>query len=99
MTINEEKPLTIAEVISLIGDTEKTSEIKAFLSGYNDMDVETAKKLKQELEGLNILKLKDRDIVKIIDFMPEDVIELNKIVGESNLDSEELTKILNVINK
>lgn len=99
MTINEEKPLSIPEVLDLLKGEESSSEIQEFLKGYCDMSIETAKKIRKELENLNLLKLKETDIVKIIDFMPTDAVELNKIVGDSNLDADEITKILNVINK
>ncbi len=98
MTIKEEKPLTVSEVINLIGDSEKTEEIKKFLKTFNDMNVEKALELKEKLSSLKILKLDENDIVKIIDFMPEDAVELNKVISDSNLDSEEITKVLNVIN-
>jgi DNA-directed RNA polymerase subunit F len=97
MTVEEEKPLTISEVINLIGDSQKEEDVKEFLKGFNNMPSEKAKELKQKLEELKILKLKEMDVVKIIDFLPEDSIELNKIVSESNLDAEEIAKILDAI--
>ncbi len=99
MAINEEKPLTIAEVIELIKDSESSKTTRDFLKGYCDVSIETVLKIKEELMSLDLIKLKEKDIAKIIDFMPKDAIELNKIIGDSNLDSDEVTKILNVINK
>ena len=99
MTIKEEKPLSISEVIESIKNSESATEVGNFLKGFCDTSIETALKIKEELTSLDILKLKEKDIVKIIDFMPEDATELNKIVGDSNLDAEEITKILDVINK
>ena len=97
MTVKEEKPLTISEVISLIGDSPRGSEIKEFLKQFNSMPAEKALEIKKKLEDLNILKLRETDIVKIIDFMPEDATELNKIVSESNLNADEIAQVLDAI--
>lgn len=99
MTIREEKPLTIAEVIELIKNSESSKTTEDFLRGYCDTSIETVLKIRGELISLDLIKLKERDIVKIIDFMPQDAVELNKIIGDCNLDNDEVTKILNVINK
>lgn len=99
MTIKEEKPLTLAEVSELIKDSESSKEIKDFIKKFNAIKFENAIKLKEELNGLDLIKLKDYHIVKIIDFMPTDASEINKILPEISLDSEEMEKILNVVKK
>jgi DNA-directed RNA polymerase subunit F len=55
--------------------------------------------MKKELEELGILKLKEIHIIKIIDFKPTEISELNKIISDVNLDNDEVTKILDVIKK
>jgi DNA-directed RNA polymerase subunit F len=37
--------------------------------------------------------------VKIVDFVPTDVSELNKVIIEVSLDADEITKILDVTKK
>lgn len=97
MVVKEEKPLMISEVHNLIKDSEKAEEIKTFLGKFGEINLEKDLEMKNSLEGLNILKLKERHIVKIVDFKPESIIELNKIVSDVSLDSEEANNILNVI--
>jgi len=98
--IKERKPLTLLETEELIKDfkeTEKTKELKSFIKKFAQSDAKTAKKLKEALTNMNLLKLKEKDIVKIVDIMPENAIELNKIVTEAGLDTDETNKILETI--
>ncbi len=99
MVIKEEKPLTISEVASLIGDTERIESIMTFIKQFKVQPVEKALELKQELKELDLLKLKEKYIVKIVDFMPEEPTELNKILSDLNLDATEITKILDVVKR
>ena len=74
-------------------------EIKKFIKGFNKMDVKKALEMKAELKGLDLIKLKDEHIVKIVDFVPKDASELNKVIIEVSLDSYEVAKILEVTGK
>ena len=57
------------------------------------------KKLKEKLVELNILRLKDKHINKIIDVLPKDVDDLKSILLGDNLTlkQEDLTKIIETI--
>jgi len=98
--ITERKPLTLyesEEIIENLKETEKTKELKGFIKKFAKGDAKKAKKLKEELTNMNLLKLKEKDIVKIVDVMPENAIELNKVVIEAGLDTDETNKILETI--
>ena len=99
MAVTEERPITMAEVVSLAGDSEKAEEIKKFVKSFSKMDVKKALEMKEELKGLDLIRLKDEHIVKIVDFVPKSASELNKVIIEVSLDSDEVTKILEVTGK
>ncbi|MFA5061217.1 MAG: hypothetical protein WC494_02790 [Candidatus Pacearchaeota archaeon] len=99
MVIKEEKPLTMAEVTELVKDLENSKEIKDFIKKFNKTKFEDAMKIKEELKSLDLIKLKDSHIVKIIEFIPIDSSEITKILPEISLDGEEMEKILNVVKK
>ena len=99
MGIKEENPITMAEVVSLVGDSEKSESIKKFIKNFNKMSLEKVQEMKEELKNLNLIKLKAEHIVKIVDFIPTDASELNKVVIEVSLDQEEVAKILEVAKK
>lgn len=98
--IKEKKALALYEVneeLDKVKETDKSKVIKSYIKKFSNTDEKQGKKLREEIVALNIIKLKNEDIIKIIDFMPENVIELNKIVNEANLDSDETNKILETI--
>jgi DNA-directed RNA polymerase subunit F len=99
MVIKEEKPITIAEVLELVKDSESSKDIKEFIKKFDILELKDALKMKEELKSLDLIKLKDQHIVKIVDFKPSDASELNKILPETSLDSEEIEKILDVVKK
>ena len=99
MVVKEEKPITMAEVAALAGEGEKADAIKKFISNFTKMTAEKAKEMKEELRNLDLIKLKEFHPVKIVDFLPIDATELNKILPEVSLDQDEVNKILDVTRK
>jgi DNA-directed RNA polymerase subunit F len=94
--IEEEKPVTMAEVSASVGDSEKAESIKKFIKTFKVLPLEDAIKMKEELTSLELLKLKNSHIVKIVDFVPKEASELNKVLIDVSLDAEEVAKILDV---
>jgi len=99
MAVKEENPITMSEVVSLAGDSEKSESIKKFIKSFNKMPVEKAIEMKEELKSLNLIKLKAEYIVKIVDFVPTSASELNKVIIEASLDQDEVNKILDITKK
>jgi DNA-directed RNA polymerase subunit F len=97
--IKKSIPLTIAEVANLAGDTDREKEVKNFIKKFTKMSAKKAEEMKKELEKLDLIKLKPRDIVKIIDFKPEDGAGLIKIIPEVSLEKDEINKILEIVKK
>jgi DNA-directed RNA polymerase subunit F len=97
--IKTQKALTMAEVVSLAGDSEKEKNLKQFVKKFVSIDEETAKKMKQELMDLNLIKLKEENTVKIVDFMPQDASELTKVLPGIPLNQDEITQILDIVKK
>jgi len=93
-------PLSMSEASEFIGDKKESElELKKFIKRFVKLDVDEAKKMKKKLEDLNMIKMKQEQIVKIIDFMPEDVESLNKIFTDVSLDEDEAKKILEVVRE
>jgi DNA-directed RNA polymerase subunit F len=98
--ILERTPLNLNEVQEILEDlpdSEKKEETKVYLKKFLKTKPEQAKKIKEELENLDLLKLKKEYIVKIIDLLPEDVAGLNKIFTDVSLNEDETNKILDII--
>jgi DNA-directed RNA polymerase subunit F len=97
--IKNMKPLDMQEVKELIGDKEDNKDILAFIKKFSKISHKESKELKKELNELNIVKMNEKDIAKIIDFLPEDAADLNKIVNDVSLDENEISKVLEVVKK
>jgi DNA-directed RNA polymerase subunit F len=97
--IKESRPVSMAEVVNMVGDGDKADEIKNFIKAFDVLDFEKAKELEEEIRALDLIKLKDEYIVKIVDFVPTNASELNKVIIEVSLDADEVNKVLEVTKK
>ncbi len=100
--IHERTPLNLNEVKTIleeIPESEKKEEINTFLKKFLKTKNESAKKIKEELEKLDLLKIKREHVVKIIDLLPQDASDLNKIFIDVSLTEDETNKILEIIKK
>jgi len=96
MAIKELTPLTMSEVEELAKDGDNEEKMKSFLKRFPHPKKEKAEKIKEELEKLGSIKLKEENIVKIADFMPEDAADLIKILPGVSLEQDEINKILEI---
>jgi DNA-directed RNA polymerase subunit F len=101
--IKEKKPVTMAEAREMLSDvkTEKAQELADFIKKFTKMSASDAADLKKQLLEHKMIKLKEEDIVKLIDFMPEDASDVRKILAgsEVGLDQDEIEKILSAFKK
>ncbi len=98
--ILERTPLNLEEVkeiLESIEDSDKKEEMKTYLKKFLKTKPEKVKKIKEELRKLDLLKMKREHLVKIVDLVPEDATDLNKIFTDVSLNEEETNKILNVV--
>lgn len=95
--IIKQEPLSMAEVKRIVKD--ENEELEKFVKSFVKMKPEEAENMEKELQALGILKIKQEHIVKIVDLLPEDASDVNKIGMDVGLDEEEIGKILGVIKK
>lgn len=77
----------------------KNPELKAFIKKFTSLNEKKAKELREKLVGLNLIKLNEMHISKLIEMMPEEREELSKILSDSNLDENESNAILSTIKE
>tara|TARA_Y100000310_G_C20480200_1_gene714303 strand:- start:258 stop:563 length:306 start_codon:yes stop_codon:yes gene_type:complete len=98
--IIDRKPLSMSEALKYIKKEEsEETDIIGFIKKFAKIKKEKAEALQKKLKELELLKVKDEHITKIIDLMPEDANELNKIFVDVSLDDDEVQKILNAIKE
>lgn len=100
--IRNTQSLDMSEVKKVLGglaDTDKKEQLESFIKKFSKISPGKAEELKKELNELGLIKLKQEHIIKIIDLLPEDAPDLNKIFVDLTLDEEEANKILEVVKK
>ncbi len=93
------KPVTLVEVKEIVKDLEDRQPIQDYLKTFTLLSKDKAEKLKDELLSLNSLRIKEEDIVKLIDFVPKDKEDVNKIFIDTSLGDEEINAILEITKK
>lgn len=96
--IKNMKPLSLVEAKKLAGDMEN-KQLEQYFKKFAKTKKTEADKLNKELEGLNNLKIKADHIIKIVDLLPEDAVDINKIFVDVSLDENEIKQILDIVKK
>lgn len=100
--ILDRTPLNLNEVKELLdetADSEKKIEMEVYLKKFLKTKPESAEKIKEEFKNLDLLKVKREHIVKVIDLLPKDASDLNKIFIDVSLNEDETNKILEIVKK
>lgn len=97
--ILEKTPVTMAEAKEIVAKLEEAEGLKAYFKKFTKLSKDKAEKLKKELEALNNPKLREEHFIKIVDFLPKDAEELNKIFPDVSLTEEETNAILEITRK
>ena len=93
------KPITLAEARKLVEDNEGREDTKEYFKKFMKLKEKDSLELRKELEGLNNHKIRPENIVKIIDFLPEDASDINKIFTDVSLDENEIKQITGLVAK
>lgn len=98
--IKNNEPLSIIEALEFIKkDKESETELIGFMRKFTKIDLKKAKELKKKIRELELMKVKPEHITKIIDLIPDNAEDLNKIFVDISLDEDETRKILDTIKK
>lgn len=93
--INEMKALSMAESEKYV----ENEEVKGFIKKFAKLKEKDAEKLRAELGALGNIKIREEHIAKIIDILPEDSVDINKIFSDISLDENEAAKILEIVKQ
>ena len=90
----------MTEAVGYIKDAKGCAvELPGFIKKFTKTSAKDGKEMRKKIEALELIKLNERDISKIIDIIPEDAEELNKIFVGIGLDEEETKKILDLVKE
>src|SRR3989344_659863 len=98
--IKSRNAISMPEVENVLKETKtENKELIGFIHKFTKMKLSDAEKIKSELMGLDMIKINEEHIVKVIDMVPDDNEDLNKIFSDISLDDDEKTKILDIVKK
>ena len=102
-----ERPITMVELAEDLEKLEKdekelnfrSNKTKTYLSHFAKISFKDVKEITKKIKKLEIPRLKDRQIVKVIDILPKDIDDLRMVfVGEiTTVNDENMKKILDVV--
>ena len=98
MILNK-KSLALAEIKHYIKDLEDKKATQDYLKTFVKVSKVDAEKMAKELKELNNPKIKDEHIVKVVDFLPKDSEDVNKIFIDVSLSEEEANAISEIVKK
>lgn len=103
-SIVAENPITLAELKDKIAKIEKRdkelnfrgTKTKEYIGAFSIDTMKEAAELKKKIEDLNIPRMKDRHIMKLIDIHPTDMDSLKMLLSAETITvkEEDLKKIL-----
>lgn len=92
--IKQSKALSMSESMEHI---EKEDPLSGFVKKFTSLGPDKAKELRQKIDELEMLKINEKHISKLIDILPRDKEELNKVFVDISLSEDEANKILETI--
>ena len=94
------EPVSMAEALEYIKeDKENNVNLIGFIKKFTILKPKEAKEFTKKIQNLNLIKIGMEHINKIIDLMPENAEELNKIFSDVSLDEDESKKILEIVKE
>ena len=97
-------PIELKEKLEDIKKRDKTLNPKAlktmeYLDKFAKINKKQAEEIKKKIQELDISRIKEKHVAKLIDLMPEDIDSLKIIFASENLTlkQEDLQKILEII--
>ena len=96
--IRNNESLSMAEAMEYIKKTQNEEiEIMGFIKKLVKITPKEAKEIRKNIKELELIKVKPQHISKIIDLMPENAEDLNKIFTDVSLNEDETKQILSKI--
>ncbi len=104
--VQEEKPVLMAEAKKLLDEIKNNLNHEQkltydYLSKFTKLSYEEAQKLLEELKALNIPRMRDKILIKIVDILPLSLDELRALLVKENItvSREDMKRILELVSK
>lgn len=89
--------LSMAEAAEFLGKEQEN--FKGFIGKFTKLNVQQAKDFRNKLEELDLMKMNEKHISKVIDLLPSSSEDINKIFSDISLDENETKKIIDIVKQ
>ena len=98
--IKENISISMAEVGGYLNKKfESDALMLGFIKKFNKLNKKDSLEMRLKLESLAMIKMRPESISKIIDLIPLDADDLNKIFSGISLEEEEIKNILEIVKE
>jgi len=109
ISLLNQKPISIAEIKEKLEGIKKVkkelnfraAKVYDYASEFSSLKKKEVDEIFKKIQALDIPRLKEKHIIRVIDMMPEDVEALKAVMSgeDTTLKAEDLVKIIEVIKK
>jgi len=93
-------PLSMPEAKEYIEKSEvENKEIIGFIKNFTAIKNKDSIEMRSKIKELDLIQIGDSHIVKIIDLMPTNKEELNKILSNVNVGEDDSKKIIDIVSE
>ena len=93
------KALSIVEAKQISDEHEGREDMGDYFKKFIKVNAKDAAEIRKEVEAFDNHKIRQEHVAKIIDFLPVDASDINKIFTDVSLDEGEIKQITDVIAK
>ena len=93
------KPITLAEVKAYMKNLEEKKQMEEYLRKFVKLSKEKAVACTEEIQNLKNNKMRGEHIIKLADFLPQNIEDINKIFSDVSLTEEESNELISIIKK
>ncbi|MBS3072066.1 hypothetical protein J4408_03680 [Candidatus Pacearchaeota archaeon] len=99
MIVLNQKPLSMAELKDHIKNIEEKKNLEDYLKAFTKLKKDKAEALAKDIHALNNPKIKEEQVIKVVDFLPKTQEEVNKIFIDATLSEEEANAVVEIVKK
>lgn len=98
--IEKMDPLSMPEALKYVKKSKHDGgDIVTFVKKFTNLNPKDALDLRKKIRKLDLMKVNEKHISKIINIMPKKTEDLNKIFIDVGLDEDEAKKILETVEQ
>lgn len=89
----------MAELKDHIKNIEEKKNLEDYLKAFTKLKKDKAEALAKDIHALNNPKIKEEQVIKVVDFLPKTQEEVNKIFIDATLSEEEANAVVEIVKK